>query len=311
MLKAFLVKASVALYNCQKLWWLSTDTPLRRVSVILVGNNYDFSLCDSYITAYQLSKDVAVISHLSAEVLYSLRGDNLPPPRRDEITSAEERFFSLCPSGEKPLLISRTIAVVPKIYAVFFGLEMLLRYFRTPIYITIMAIIKSVRGFTPEIGENCYLADNAAVIGAVVMGRDCSIWFGAVLRGDVNSIRIGNGVNIQDGSVLHTLYQKSTIEIGDNVSVGHNVTIHGAAVKDNALIGMGSTLLDHVVVGEGAIVAAGAVVTSGTVVGPNELWAGVPAKFVKKVDPEQSRELNQRIARQYLMYASWYKEEND
>ena len=172
-----------------------------------------------------------------------------------------------------------------------------------------MAIIKSVRGFTPEIGDNCYLADNAAVIGDVVMGADCSIWFGAVIRGDVNSIRIGRGVNIQDGSVLHTLYQKSTIEIGDNVSVGHNVTIHGATVKDNALIGMGSTLLDHVVVGEGAIVAAGAVVTSGTVVGPGELWAGVPAKFVKKVNPEQSRELNQRIARQYLMYASWYKEE--
>ena len=171
-----------------------------------------------------------------------------------------------------------------------------------------MAIIKSVRGFTPEMGENCYLADNAVVIGDVVIGSDCSIWFSAVLRGDVNSIRIGNGVNIQDGSVLHTLYQKSTIEIGDNVSVGHNVTIHGATVKDNALIGMGSTLLDHVVVGEGAIVAAGAVVTSGTIIGANELWAGVPAKFVKKVDPEQSRELNQRIARQYLMYASWDKE---
>ena len=171
-----------------------------------------------------------------------------------------------------------------------------------------MALVKSVRGFTPEIGENCFLADNATVIGDVVMGRGCSIWFGAVLRGDVNSIRIGNGVNIQDGSVLHTLYQKSTIEIGDNVSVGHNVTIHGATVKDNALIGMGSTLLDHVVVGEGAIVAAGAVVTSGTIIGAGELWAGVPARFVKKVDPEQSRELNQRIARQYLMYASWYKE---
>ena len=170
-----------------------------------------------------------------------------------------------------------------------------------------MAIIKSVRGYTPEIGENCYLADNAAIIGDVVLGRDCSVWFGAVLRGDVNSIRIGNGVNIQDGSVLHTLYQKSTIEIGDNVSVGHNVTIHGATVHDNALIGMGSTLLDHVVVGEGAIVAAGAVVTAGTIIGSGELWAGVPAKFVKKVDPEQSRELNQRIARQYLMYASWYK----
>ena len=190
----------------------------------------------------------------------------------------------------------------------FFGLEVFLSYFRTPIIWQIMAIIKSVRGFTPEIGENCYLADNAAIIGDVVMGRDCSIWFGAVLRGDVKSIRIGNGVNIQDGSVLHTLYQKSTIEIGDNVSVGHNVTIHGAAVKDNALIGMGSTLLDHVVVGEGAIVAAGAVVTSGTIIEPGTLWAGVPAKFVKKVDPEQSRELNQRIAQQYLMYASWYKE---
>ena len=179
------------------------------------------------------------------------------------------------------------------------------------LYEQVMAIIKSVRGFTPVMGENCYLADNAAIIGDVVMGRDCSIWFSAVLRGDVNSIRIGNGVNIQDGSVLHTLYQKSTIEIGDNVSVGHNVTIHGAAVKDNALIGMGSTLLDHVVVGEGAIVAAGAVVTSGTIIGANELWAGVPAKFVKKVDPEQSRELNQRIARQYLMYASWYKESEE
>lgn len=116
-----------------------------------------------------------------------------------------------------------------------------------------MALIKSVRGFTPEIGENCFLADNATIIGDVKMGRDCSIWFSTVLRGDVNSIRIGNGVNIQDGSVLHTLYEKSTIEIGDHVSVGHNVTIHGAAIRDYALIGMGSTILDHAVVGEGAI----------------------------------------------------------
>ena len=104
-----------------------------------------------------------------------------------------------------------------------------------------MALIKSVRGFTPEIGENCFLADNATIIGDVKIGNDCSIWFCTVLRGDVNSIRIGNGVNIQDGSVLHTLYEKSTIEIGDHVSVGHNVTIHGATVKDYALIGMGST----------------------------------------------------------------------
>ena len=174
-----------------------------------------------------------------------------------------------------------------------------------------MALVKSVRGFTPEIGENCFLADNATSIGDVVMGRDCSIWFNAVLRGDVNSIRIGNGVNIQDGSVLHTLYQKSTIEIGDNVSVGHNVTIHGATVKDNALIGMGATLLDHVVVGEGAIVAAGALVLANTVIEPGTLWAGVPAKFIKKIPVEQSRELNQKIANGYLMYASWFKEEDN
>ena len=131
-----------------------------------------------------------------------------------------------------------------------------------------MALIKSVRGFTPEIGENCFLADNATIIGDVKIGNDCSIWFNTVLRGDVNSIRIGNGVNIQDGSVLHTLYQKSTIEIGDHVSVGHNVTIHGATIKDYALVGMGSTVLDHVVVGEGAIVAAGSLVLSNTIIEP-------------------------------------------
>ena len=172
-----------------------------------------------------------------------------------------------------------------------------------------MALIKSVRGFTPEIGENCFLADNATIIGDVKMGRDCSVWFNTVLRGDVNSIRIGNGVNIQDGSVLHTLYEKSTIEIGDHVSIGHNVTIHGATVKDYALVGMGSTILDHAVVGEGAIVAAGSLVLSNTVIEPYTLWAGVPAKFVKKVSPEQSQELNKKIAEGYLMYAGWYKEE--
>ena len=164
-----------------------------------------------------------------------------------------------------------------------------------------MALIKSVRGFTPEIGENCYLADNATLVGDVKMGRDCSVWFNAVLRGDVNSIRIGNGVNIQDGSVLHTLYEKSTID-------GHNVTIHGATVKDYALIGMGATLLDHAVVGEGAIVAAGSLVLSNTVIEPGSIWGGVPAKFIKKVDPEQAKELNQKIAHNYLMYAGWYKE---
>lgn len=171
-----------------------------------------------------------------------------------------------------------------------------------------MALIKSVRGFTPVIGEDCYFAENATVIGDVVIGKQCSIWFNAVLRGDVNSIKIGDRVNIQDGAVLHTLYQKSVIEIGNDVSVGHNVTIHGACVKDGALIGMGSTLLDGAVVGEGAIVAAGALVLSNTVIEPGTLWAGVPAKFVKKVDINQAKELNIKIANGYLMYSSWYKE---
>ena len=173
-----------------------------------------------------------------------------------------------------------------------------------------MALIKSVRGFTPVIGENCYLADNATIIGDVIMGHDCSIWCNTVLRGDVNSIRIGDRVNIQDGSVLHTLYEKSTVEIGNDVSIGHNVTLHGATVKDNALIGMGSTLLDHAVVGEGAIVAAGALVLANTVIEPHTLWGGVPAKFIKHVDPKQSKELNQKIANGYLMYASWFKNED-
>lgn len=115
-----------------------------------------------------------------------------------------------------------------------------------------MALIKSVRGFTPKVGKDCFLADNATLIGDTVIGDECSIWFGAILRGDVNSIRIGNRVNIQDGSVLHTLYEKSTIEIGDDVSIGHNVTIHGATIHDGALVGMGSVILDHAVVGEGA-----------------------------------------------------------
>ena len=170
-----------------------------------------------------------------------------------------------------------------------------------------MALIKSVRGFTPKIAEDVYLADNATVIGDVVIGKDSSIWFNTVLRGDVNSIRIGERVNIQDGSVVHTLYEKSVAEIGDDVSIGHNVTIHGAKIEDGALIGMNAVVLDHAVIGEGALVAAGSVVLSGTKVEPGCIYGGAPAKFIKKLDPEQSKEINQKIARNYLMYAGWYK----
>ena len=121
-------------------------------------------------------------------------------------------------------------------------------------YFKIMALIKSVRGFTPEIGENCYLAENATIIGDVIIGKDCSIWFNAVIRGDVNSIRIGNRVNVQDGTVIHTLYQKSVSIIGNDVSIGHNVVIHGAEIKEGALIGMGAVILDHSVIGEGSTI---------------------------------------------------------
>ena len=172
-----------------------------------------------------------------------------------------------------------------------------------------MALIRPVRGFTPEIGKDCFLAENAAIIGDVVMGDGCSIWYGTILRGDVNSIRIGNRVNIQDGSVLHTLYQKSTIEIGDDVSIGHNVVIHGAKIRDFALIGMGAIVMDDAEVGEGALVAAGSVVLGKTKIGPNEMWAGAPAKFVKMVEPEKAKEMNQKIARNYLMYSKWYDQD--
>ncbi len=172
-----------------------------------------------------------------------------------------------------------------------------------------MALIKTVRGYTPKFGDNCYLAENATVIGDVEMGDDCSIWFNAVLRGDVNSIRIGNKVNIQDGAVLHTLYQKSVVEIGDNVTVGHNVTIHGAKIENNVLVGMGATILDHAVIGENSIIAANSLVLDSTVVEPNSIYAGVPAKRIKTIEPKQSKEMIQKIASNYLIYSSWFKEE--
>ena len=171
-----------------------------------------------------------------------------------------------------------------------------------------MALIIPVRGYDPVIGTDCFLAENATIVGDVTMGNECSVWFNTVLRGDVNSIRIGNRVNIQDGSVLHTLYEKSTIEIGDDVSIGHNVTLHGCKIHNLALVGMGAVVMDDAVVGEGALVAAGSVVLSRTQIGPNELWGGAPAKFIKMVDPAQSREMNQKIARNYLMYSKWYEE---
>ena len=174
-----------------------------------------------------------------------------------------------------------------------------------------MALVKSVRGFTPKFGKECFLAENATIVGDVVIGDNCSIWFNTVLRGDVNSIRIGNNVNIQDGAVLHTLYQKSVVEIGDNVSVAHNAVIHGAKIEANVLIGMGAIVMDHSVIGSNSIIAAGAVVLSNTIVPPGTVWGGNPAKKLKDIEPQQTADMIEKIARNYKMYAGWYTENQE
>ncbi len=170
-----------------------------------------------------------------------------------------------------------------------------------------MAIIRNLRGFTPKFGENCFLAETAAIIGDVTMGNDCSIWYSAVLRGDVNTITLGDRVNVQDGAAIHTLYQKTVTVIGNDVSIGHNATIHGAKIEDRVLVGMGATVLDNAVIGTGSIIAAGALVLSGTQVEPYSLYAGVPARRVKDVSEEQVKNTIEGTAKNYVMYASWYK----
>ena len=173
-----------------------------------------------------------------------------------------------------------------------------------------MAIIKKLNGHTPKFGKNCFLADNAAIIGDVEMGNDCSIWFGAVLRGDVHSIRIGNKVNIQDNATIHATYKKSPTNIGNNVSIAHNAVIHGCTIKDNVLIGMGAIVLDDAVVESNTIVAAGSVVTKGTVVESGWVYAGTPAKKMKQFGEELLKGEVERIVNAYSMYASWYEDEN-
>ena len=173
-----------------------------------------------------------------------------------------------------------------------------------------MAIIKKLNGHTPKFGKNCFLADNAAIIGDVEMGNDCSIWFGAVLRGDVHSIRIGNKVNIQDNATIHATYKKSPTNIGNNVSIAHNAVIHGCTIKDNVLFGMGAIVLDDAVVESNTIVAAGSVVTKGTVVESGWVYAGTPAKKMKQLGEELLKGEVERIVNAYSMYASWYEDEN-
>lgn len=174
-----------------------------------------------------------------------------------------------------------------------------------------MSVILSVNGTSPKFGENCFIAPNATIIGDVIVGNDCSIWFNAVVRGDVNSIRIGNKVNIQDGAILHCTYQKTKVNLGNNVSVGHNAIVHGCTVNDNVLIGMGAIVMDNCEIGTNTIIAAGAVVTEGTIVPSGCIYAGVPAKKIKDISQELISGEIDRIAKNYLMYSSWFKTENE
>ena len=170
-----------------------------------------------------------------------------------------------------------------------------------------MALIKSCRGNTPLFGDNCWLAENATVVGDVRMGNDCSIWFNAVVRGDVNSIRMGNQVNVQDGAVIHCTFEKTKVNIGNNVSIGHNALLHGCEIGDDVLIGMGSIVMDNCIIESNCIIAAGAVILEGTKVESWTIYAGVPAKKVKSLSPELFEGEVKRIAKNYVKYASWFK----
>ncbi|NIK93480.1 gamma carbonic anhydrase family protein [Mangrovimonas sp. CR14] len=172
-----------------------------------------------------------------------------------------------------------------------------------------MALIKEVNGKSPEIGVDCYVAENATIVGEVSMGKQCSVWFNAVIRGDVHYIKMGDKVNVQDGAVIHCTYQKHPTTIGNNVSIGHNALVHGCTIHDNVLIGMGSIVMDNCVVESNSIVAAGAVVTQNTRVEAGSIYAGVPAKKVKDISQELISGEIDRIANNYVKYSGWFKED--
>jgi carbonic anhydrase/acetyltransferase-like protein (isoleucine patch superfamily) len=174
-----------------------------------------------------------------------------------------------------------------------------------------MALIKKCRGFEPKFGSDCWFADNATIVGDVQMGDECSVWFSAVVRGDVNSIQMGNRVNIQDGAVIHCTYEKTKTILGNNVSIGHNALVHGCTVEDNVLIGMGSIVMDNCYIESNCIIAAGAVLLEGTKVESWSIYAGIPAKKVKTLSPELFAGEVQRIANNYVKYASWFKDEEN
>lgn len=170
-----------------------------------------------------------------------------------------------------------------------------------------MPLLLPVKGISPRLGENCFVAENATIVGDVVMGSDCTVWFNAVIRGDVHSIRIGTKTNIQDGAVIHCTYQKAPTTIGNHVSIGHRAIVHGCTVEDNVLIGMGAIVMDHAVVQRNCIVAAGAIVLERTICESGYIYAGIPAKKVKQLSQEQIDGL-EKVANNYVMYGSWFTE---
>jgi len=170
-----------------------------------------------------------------------------------------------------------------------------------------MALIKEVRNKSPKKGKNCFFAETATIIGDVEMGDECSVWFNAVIRGDVHFIKMGNKVNVQDNAVIHATFEKSPTTIGNNVSIGHNAIVHGCTVRDNVLIGMGAIVMDDCIIGENSIIAAGAVVLKGTIVEAGSVYAGIPAKKVKSINKELTEGEVQRIANNYVKYAGWYR----
>ena len=168
-------------------------------------------------------------------------------------------------------------------------------------------LIKTVRGYTPQYGKNCFFAENATLIGEVIMGDDCSIWFQAVVRGDVNTISMGNRVNIQDGTVIHGTFKQSPTTIGNDVSIGHNAIVHGCTIHDRVLVGMGSIIMDDSIIGSNSIIAAGSVLPKNTLVPEGSVYAGIPARKIKEISPELQKVEVERIAANYIKYASWYK----
>lgn len=222
-----------------------------------------------------------------------------------EIRFSIYQFFFIVYLREVKLIFTSSLTLSCR--ALFRKKEKDLAYVSLITYSCTMTVMLPVNGVSPKFGTNCFIAENATVVGDVVTGNDCSIWFTAVVRGDVNYIRIGNKVNIQDGAILHGTYQTAPLNIGNNVSIGHRAIVHGCTVKDNVLIGMGAIVMDNVVVGENSIIAAGAVVLENTIVEPGSIYAGVPAKRVKGVDEKLFKGQIERISNNYVMYSEWFK----